>query len=110
MGALLSATYAKLRSECQLLGVSERFAAIEFPLIAKVPKLGVSQGVFLAKLIEKLLFNSGLSEIGGSLRRYHPFLKLSQHLDGWMASSNNMRLVFRSEGCRSTTSPATRSK
>ena len=85
MGALLSATYAKLRSECQLLGVSERFAAIEFPLIAKVPKLGVSQGVFLAKLIEKLLFNSCLSEIGGSLLRYHPFLKLSQHLDGWMA-------------------------
>ena len=70
MGALLSATYAKLRSECQLLGVSERFAAIEFPLIAKVPKLGVSQGVFLAKLIEKLLFNSCLSEIGGSLLRY----------------------------------------
>ena len=67
---MLPATYAKLRSECPLLGVNRTVCRDQISAHRKGPKMGVLQGVFLAKLIENCQFNSYLSEFGGSLLRY----------------------------------------
>ena len=68
---MLPATYANLRSECPLLGISPTVCRDRISAHRKGPKMGVLQGVFLAKLIENCQFNSYLSEVGGSLLRYH---------------------------------------
>ena len=67
---MLPATYANLRSECPLLGISPTVCRDRISAHRKGPKMGVLQGVFLAKLIENCQFNSCLSEVGGSLLRY----------------------------------------
>lgn len=50
---MLPATYAKLRSECSPLGISRTVCRDRISAHRKGPKVGVSQGVFLAKLKEK---------------------------------------------------------
>jgi|AutmiccommunBRH5_1029478.scaffolds.fasta_scaffold00063_35 hypothetical protein len=50
---MLPATYAKLRSECPLLGVSRTVCRDQISAHRKGAKMGVLQGVFLAMRIEK---------------------------------------------------------
>ena len=77
---MLPATYAKLRSECPLLGVSRTVCRDQISAHRKGAKMGVLQGGFLAMRIEKLLFNSCLSEVGGSLLDYHPHASTEIHI------------------------------
>ena len=50
---MLPATYAKLQSECPLLGVNRTVCRDQTSAHRNGPMMGVSQGVFLTKLMEK---------------------------------------------------------